>query len=584
MKKFFFLKKTNQSFYLLLTLFLVIGVFLSSCDNESLDDFEPESSVEIQPVPPQPTGNELPAITEFLDIPDNQASLRNYTVVFNGVLNRPDGWNLLYDGGAHPGKDIKVSIRPRDYSAGLYAREIPGYENLGEISANAWQTVELEVLHQNISPGEKVNFFVWSSNSVTYDVVVSVRDAGNGNSSCGLNAPNCNATAPNFPSNTPIGIDAGNPITIDGGTNLMNNDEWGGNTTNGMIASSNAQFVRLNFFRPTNYGQNNDGWLDTYDDIVCHFNSNNIPIYAVITDVVGGDGSHVNGYVNTSDKIAWINNYVNTFEKIVQRYCGKIHVYESYNEPNTWISGTNPNPKMSQSNFAYLLNEVYNRVKPGGSNPYDITVVTGPLEANDTYTCGFTYDGAANYFVGVLNFGVANYNWDQNNNNFYPFDGVGYHIYVRRECSGQFDLEYGIDLSLDAIWNKPQYGAIPNSRKMLYISEIGWNSERMQHPDYWDARNRVRGALNTKEKAQANFITRGLDQLKTNAWRVKAISHFSLKSFDNGESAGIEDFGLFRPSYLPNPGFKTPCWCVYQKMASGLSGGTARSQCGVGSY
>jgi len=217
---------------------------------------------------------------------------------------------------------------------------------------------------------------------------------------------------------------------------------------------------------------------------------------------------------------------------------------------------------MAQAQFAELLNKTYERLKPNGTNPYKITLVSGPLEAHDLYpkepNATTYYGGAADYFEQVRTIGENSFSWGVNG--YYPFDAIGYHIYINQHVNGQENnqIENSINQSLTAIWNVTSN--LPTNKWKLYISEIGWNSELMS--------DRLNDNVTTNEEAQANFMMRAIKHIANNhSGGVKAVSFFSLMSFNNDEGPGLEDFGIARPQYYDNTGKKEPCFCTFQKLA-----------------
>jgi len=533
-----------------------IAALFTACEQQDLDKLTPEG---------KPKGNELPVITEF-DLPDeNTLDNRSYQLVSELTQTNRwlKDWNLLVDGN-HPtlkNKDVKVEITT---SAGVSFSSylIPSWATFetGWVNANA--TTSREVLKSEIGNNTHPAFYTWSSDWTSYDIKVYIKNPGGGNPG------GCNTTA-SFPQNFALGIDGGQPVDGANGNNLMGNTEFPGKTRYKLIEESGAKFVRINFFRPSGFKQNQyDNWLDDYDAIINHFHPN-IPIYAVVTDVVGNDiPGHNNG--STDDyptnepwkQSPWIEAYVDAFEKIVQRFCGRIAVYESFNEPNVWRHGQQQ-PKMAETQFAQLLDETHKRLKPAGTNPYKITLVSGPLEAHDLYPRdpnGATYyGGGADYFREVLRIGRSSFSWGTNG--YYPFDAIGYHIYVNQHVNGQGNnqVENSIDQSLNAIWNVTSN--LPANKWKLYISEMGWNSELMG--------NRLNGNVTSVEEVQANFMMRAIKHIaNSHSWRVKAVSFFSLMSFNNDEGPGLEDFGIARPQYYANTGYKEPCFCAFKKLAA----------------
>lgn len=434
-----------------------------------------------------------------------------------------------------------------------------------------------QVTNYIVKPGTKKIRARVVHGGTTTNAAIDVNTNNNGGGTSGGTDFNCPHSANAFPGSFTIGIDGAQPIMANGGNAMSITTQVENKNRYELINESGAKFVRLNFLRPNNSTQSDDyNWLDVYDNIVCEFARRNIPIYGLVTDVVADDGGMDNypTYGASQSQDNWIDNYVDAFDVIVKRYQGYITVYESFNEPNVWVA--DETPKMTPNKFASLLQKTYNRVRPNGSNPYNVRLITGPLEAHDGYSKdppqnSGSFSGAGNYFQDVLG-----------NLNGHPFDGIGYHVYARKNGGGQWDLELTIHNVLESIWTVTN--DVPWNKRQLYISEVGWNAEAMS--------KRIQGNINDKIEAHANFITRGLKKLKQNNWRIKAVSFFSIESFNTDEEADlIEDFGLVRPYNLKEKeitlpaGKKDKCWCVYQKMVrDGKDAATARSQCGVDNY
>lgn len=553
--------------WVLIMAYALIGsaALFTACEQQSMDDLAPLET----------------AIDSSIDDRSGYQFLRPETVEFKG-------WGKVFDANKADlkGKDIKLEIMPStavatiNVNARWSGRQITQFKNTG-----AWKTKVVEVRADQLTGSEThIDVHSWTNFKTKFYVKVYVRNGG------GVNPPpptggGCNTTA-SFPTSFALGIDGGQPVEPTTGTNSMRNTEF---TLNGttktryqLIPESGAKFVRINFFRPSNFSQNDYSWLNTYDNIVDHFRSKNIAIYAVITDVVGGDNRSDYYPTNESsfNQNQWIDKYVEAFEKIAQRYCGKIAIYETFNEPNAWAPRDwGAKSRITETQFASMLDKTYRRLKPNGTNPYNITLVTGPLEAHDRYPQNpgdiVDYNGAAFYFNEVLNKGRQNHNW---NNNNYPFDAIGYHIYVSKYMGGEFNqgLEKGIDQSLAAIKNITN--SLPAHKRKIYLSEIGWNSELMH--------NRLKGNVTTTEEAQANFMMRAIKHLASNhSSTVKAVSFFSLMSF-NSVAEGVADFGIVRSHNFGNKqGYKQPCFCAYQQLAANpWNHWNVKSKCGVSDY
>ncbi|MBN2471603.1 MAG: hypothetical protein JXN59_12845, partial [Anaerolineae bacterium] len=138
------------------------------------------------------------------------------------------------------------------------------------------------------------------------------------------------------------------------------------------IANSGAHWLRLNFVLP------NLSYLDRYDQIVSSFLSRGVKIYATIGHDACRDfwlGDTLRDQ-NSAGAAAWIQAYAQRFRDIVDRYQGKIFLYEALNEPNGWQGGDRAlvHPRW----YAAMMNALYSTIKP---RQRGIRLISGPLEA-----------------------------------------------------------------------------------------------------------------------------------------------------------------------------------------------------------
>ena len=312
-----------------------------------------------------------------------------------------------------------------------------------------------------------------------------------------------------------FGLDANQPLDQFGNVaaRLRNPD---------FIVGSGAHWLRLNFVLP------NPAFLDRYDAIINSFIGRGMKIYATI----GHDAIH-DAWIgdslreaNSPHAAAWINAYAGRFLQIVERYQGKIFVYEAINEPNGWQGGQKAlvHPRW----FVYLMNTLYQTIKP---RQRGIRLIAGPLEAtwlND--------NEAATYLRQVYQLG----NWAPGEA---PWDGIGYHLYIGEDpasppgTDGSIqpqDVRQTYQTFLDRMWAVMNQGD-PGTKHLLFASEFGWTSD-------------------LGEDFQAQQISLGMELLAADD-RVAMASLFCTEDFD-------KKYGLFEKGM----GRAKKAYTVYQEI------------------
>lgn len=336
-----------------------------------------------------------------------------------------------------------------------------------------------------------------------------------------------------FPAGFVIGLESGDVINGNHGNNIMYDKVSNNKDRYQYLQESGAKFVRINFFKPGNHNGSDYGWLSAYDQVVNELTNRNIPIYAVVTGVVGGDFPATGDYWSQRN---WIDTYATTFRHITDRYNGKITHYESFNEPNNWVAFQTP--AMPYDDYAYLLQQTWNKVKAGG-NPNNITLISGPVLAHDMGAnplCGGSiYNNGPCYLQRAI----------EHTGGTAYFDAVGYHIYV---AQGGGNIPYSVQQSADIVKNMLESKGI---YKDIYISEIGWDTQR------------VGGN-------QATYIEQGLNTLRNlkNTHRIKGVSLFGLADFVTPNKR--EEFGLVAPDYMHNGnGYEKPALQTFKNLNKG---------------
>lgn len=254
-----------------------------------------------------------------------------------------------------------------------------------------------------------------------------------------------------------FGLEANQPIEGDGSVarRLQNPD---------FIVSSGAHWLRLNFVLP------NTGFLDRYDWIIDTFINREMKIYATIGHDATGDfrvGDTLRD-PNNPNGAAWIQRYAQRFLEIVNRYQGKVFVFEAFNEPNGWQGGQQAlvHPRW----FVYLMNTLYQTLSP---KQRGIRLVSGPLEAT-----WVNNNEAVLYLDQVYQMG----GWARDE---VPWDGIGYHLYVGEDPGSPPGSDGSIQPEdvrrtyadfFNKIWSVIQRHE-PNTNKKLWVSEFGWTSD-----------------------------------------------------------------------------------------------------------
>ncbi len=310
-------------------------------------------------------------------------------------------------------------------------------------------------------------------------------------------------------------------------------NEWRDNLD--LMELSGTQYVRVNFIRPA--GWTEQAWLDLYDPLVDELIAADLVPYALVSaeavaqpfpapwlEVQGGE--HVAIY-DANAQATWIqDHYAPAFRAVVDRFDGRIQVYESFNEPDNWFlhspTGLVESPRLRAHTFAEMLDTVYDEVKDDGIHD-DVLLVSGPLVGHDHG--GFA--AASNYLRNSILHGEQFLGWGGNS---YPFDGVGYHIYVAQGTANGFGVQGSVAGSLDAMHSMlvQEIGAsATDTRGELWISELGWATPGVT------------------EQTQRDALEATLNYLRGQSWRVRMSMWYQV-----GDTPSEGGFGLIRPHFM----------------------------------
>ncbi len=310
-----------------------------------------------------------------------------------------------------------------------------------------------------------------------------------------------------------LGLDANRPVHPEG-------PQKGAPTPTvnpAIFAEVGAAWVRLNFmlgpWSSVDDGARPNGrtWLETFDSLVDGFRARGLQVYGLVgresvkTDL---DGRLDTLFRFPEEKMspadrdaaqAWVAQYAAAFGRIAQHFAGRVAVLESFNEPDDW-HGMQPSDALPSPNwihpqwFARMIQAIHDKVR-GELGIGGVKLVSGPLQ-------GLVFgNGAAGYLARTYAEGRRKLGWGQGGRGF-PFDGVGYHLYIVPEFNPDFAAHRGAVKAVYSRYVGEMLQAIQSaegttSPKPLYISEIGWESNDDNDADLRFQADNVRLAIET---------------------------------------------------------------------------------------
>lgn len=262
-------------------------------------------------------------------------------------------------------------------------------------------------------------------------------------------------------------------------------------------------------------------WFQTYDEIVNGFLAEGKQVYMLI----GGQAVNSSFGLNTTQ---YVDQYAANFETIVGHFKDRVQVYESFNEPNDWAGGSSA--QVEPRYFAYMLQEIYLNVKHRDGHTSDsswqVTLVSGPMFTHDIGGGG---DLGDSYFTSAANAGkngdaaIPALDWDnvKTLTGSYPYDGIGYHIYVEQGSTTASAIAARLSLHLNSMMSAVDAieGGAGHGKK-FWISEIGWGSNHVT------------------PNGQATNLDTAFDLFRSDT-RVKMATWFCLGDFDAGNQYGL---------------------------------------------
>jgi len=320
-----------------------------------------------------------------------------------------------------------------------------------------------------------------------------------------------------------VGLDINRPIDIHTGSI---------NPTINPDLASDIAWARVNFVRGPWDSPDDVAWRSTYDDIVNCYLDQDIQVYGLIGHEAvrapfGTLFQEDDPASEPPEARAWIDAYVHNFVSIVSHFRGRVHSFESFNEPNNWHQDR---PWVSPYWFAEMIGAIYRSVKLDAGFD-DVTLITGPLLSHNNGDQENETSIGWRYLLDTFRKGKTSHGWEDMRAaaGSYPLDGVGYHLYVDQGPDKTADDIAGtIRHYVDAIFRIMSQEDPMASTKKIYVSEFGWQSH-------------VVG-----EEGQADKLRVAFDVL-CNDPRVGAAIWFSTQDFpDAGQPEGWNRFGLFR--------------------------------------
>jgi hypothetical protein len=369
-----------------------------------------------------------------------------------------------------------------------------------------------------------------------------------------------------------FGVDANRPIVIEPGTRLGGLAETVADPD--AIAESGAAWVRINFvlgpwLSPTDRSRfQGRTWAETYATIIDRFRDRGLNVYGLIGhEAVKTQPDFFRDpqlQMTAADVVTakgWLARYAAHFSEIVGMFAGRVTIFEMFNEPDDWHGASRP--WIHPTWFAELLDTVYRKVKLGlGAQP--VQLISGPLqglEVNENRA-------PTQYLRETYEYGKQALGWGQPGRP-YPFDGVGYHLYIREGYTGDWSAhEYQVRQLyrhyLDGVLRVIRAAEGPGTTRRLYLSEFGWPSNR-----------------NTPEELtfQARSLRLALELLQAEPAVALAI-WFCTEDFDPGH----KHYGLYHMRRVTADGRK-PAFYYFkefcQRFGTGALWGTLRNQAGA---
>jgi hypothetical protein len=286
--------------------------------------------------------------------------------------------------------------------------------------------------------------------------------------------------------NHKFGVDANRPIVVDVGPRLGAPSDTVADP--GAIAETGAAWVRLNFVLGPWSGPRDTArfqgrtWAETYAAIIDGFTDRGLNVYGLVgheavkplpdyfrdpkNQMPAGEVAAAQG---------WLAHYAENVSDIVALFADRVMVFEVFNEPDDWHGAFRP--WIHSSWFAEMLEGIYRRVKVQMGIGH-VKLISGPLqglELNENRA-------PSQYLRETYQYGRQYLGWGQFDRP-YPFDGVGYHLYVREGYDPDWNVHENqvrmfYRYYIDGMMRVIRAAEGPDTSRQLYVSEIGWPSNR----------------------------------------------------------------------------------------------------------
>ena len=316
-----------------------------------------------------------------------------------------------------------------------------------------------------------------------------------------------------------------------------------------IIADIGVGWVRLNFVLGERWASPLDGnrplgltWAETYRQIINGLRSRGLRIYGLISaeamrDDPGDQFRHPLANVIAND---WIERYAESFAQIAELFHHDVDYFESFNEPDDW-HGSNRN-WVHPDWFALMLQAVHTKVRTH-ANPAmrRIRLISGPLQGLHNDDHNNNSNAGTRYLRDSYRAGKRFFGWGQNGVSF-PFDGIGYHLYVAQSAANASDdlrrvYRHYRDEVLQVVREEE------GQEKLIYLSEFGWQDS-------------VVG-----EQRQAEWLNTGL-QLVLQDRAIALGFWFCTQDF-------AEKFGLYRAGAI-TPANRKASYNTFQALCASI--------------
>lgn len=315
-----------------------------------------------------------------------------------------------------------------------------------------------------------------------------------------------------------IGIDANSPLEGSGPSARVANP--------GIIADTGVGWVRLNFVVGPWNSVDDPGWEQTFRQIISGLRGRGLKIYGLINCEAVRPTDFGDALRQPPPEFAsqqeWIDLYVNAFASIVRRFHGDVAVWESFNEPDDWHGGGSN--WVHPGWFAIILERIYNKVK------FELGLDQARLASGPVQGLTINNNAGAEYLRQTYREGKKRFGWG-NFGKVFPFDGVGYHLYVEEGARAWEEQVRQVPVTYARYLQgvKDVIQAEEGGRRPIFISEAGWHSNGGQ--DVFQSQN----------------LPLGLELLLKDPWIELAV-WFCTQDF--GPLDGNKYYGVYGPGPL----------------------------------